>query len=64
MKRPSFELDDLLYAMENAAEFIYNEEWPEPTDKQAQEAANREAAKRIRKMMKRTEKTWKWESKA
>jgi hypothetical protein len=48
-----FELDDLLYALENAAEFLENEQWPEPATKAAQEAANREGAKRIRRMMRR-----------
>jgi hypothetical protein len=48
-----FELDDLLYALENAAEFLDNEEWPEPETKASQEAANREGAKRIRRMMRR-----------
>jgi hypothetical protein len=44
--------DDLAYAMENAAEFLETEEWPED-DGGAQCAANREAAKRIRAMAKR-----------
>lgn len=48
-----FELDDLLYALENAAEFLDNEEWPEPATKAAQESANREGANRIRRMMRR-----------
>jgi len=44
--------DDLYYALEQAADFLENEEWPEP-DGGAQVAANREAAKRIRRMAKR-----------
>jgi hypothetical protein len=38
---------DLIYALDNAAEFLENEQWPED-DGGAQEAANREAAKMIR----------------
>lgn len=52
---PGFELNDLLYALECAAEFIDAEEWPEPDTKAAQEAANRYAAKCIREMVKRLE---------
>jgi hypothetical protein len=52
-----FELDDLLYALENAAEFLENEEWPEPETKAAQESANKEAAKRIRRMAARLNKS-------
>jgi hypothetical protein len=37
----------LLYALENAAEFLRNEEWPE-ADGGVQERANRDGAKRIR----------------
>ena len=44
--------DDLMYAMENAAEFLETEEWPDD-DGGAQVAANHEAAKRIRAMAKR-----------
>lgn len=39
---------DLMYAFENAAEFLENEEYPH--DSGQQEAANKEAAKRIRQM--------------
>jgi len=46
-----FDLDSLLFAFEYAADFLENEEWPH--DKGEQEAAYREAAKRIRKMGKR-----------
>ena len=42
-----------MYALENAAEFLENEEWPDPDGKEAQEAANREGAKRIRRMVAR-----------
>ena len=49
-KQPVWTVDDLCYALENAAEFLEDEEWPEPADKAAQEAANREGACRIRKM--------------
>ena len=51
-----FERDDLLFALENAAEFLELEEYPhdDGTEKEGQqEAANREAAKRIRRMVKR-----------
>lgn len=41
--------DDLAYALNNAAEFLESEEWPEDDGGQ-QCAANREAAKRIRRM--------------
>lgn len=43
---------DLFYALENAAEFLENEQWQGYTlqEKEEQEAANREAAKRIRRM--------------
>ena len=52
-KNPSnFKLIDLAYALDNAAEFLENEEWPE-RDGGQQLAANKEAAKRIRKMAKR-----------
>lgn len=44
-----FEPFDLVYALENAAEFLDNEEWPDD-DGGKQEAANREAARRIRAM--------------
>ena len=47
-----FTSDDLLYAMENAAEFLDNEEWPhdDGTDREGSQcAANAEAAKRIRR---------------
>jgi len=51
-KSKSFKTFDLIFALENAAEFLEFEEWAE-NDGGAQEAANREAAKRIRKMAKR-----------
>lgn len=50
--KAKFEPFDLIYALQNAAEFLELEEWPDD-DNGAQEAANREAAKRIRKMAKR-----------
>lgn len=50
MKEKKFTIDDYCYALENAAEFLENEEWPEPNERVAQEAANRAAAKSIRKM--------------
>lgn len=50
---PKFEPNDLIYALENAAEFLENEEWPEPETAAAQHAANAEGAKRIRRMAKR-----------
>ena len=48
-----FEPFDLVFALNNAAEFLEMEEWPDPDDAAQQESANREAAKRIRKMAKR-----------
>jgi hypothetical protein len=49
-KNPAgFKLADLAYALDNAAEFLEHEEWPE-RDGGQQVAANKEAAKRIRKM--------------
>lgn len=48
-----FEPFDLVYALENAAEFLENEEWPELADAAKQCAANKEAARRIRAMAKR-----------
>jgi hypothetical protein len=53
MKPPTFKDDDLWYALENAAEFLENEEWPEPDDKVRQEAANKYAANLIRRMLAR-----------
>lgn len=47
-----FEPFDLVYALENAAEFLENEQWPEPKDAAKQHAANKEAARRIRTMAK------------
>lgn len=52
-KKPKFTADDLEFALENAAAFLEAEEWPE-SDGGAQEAANKEAAKRIRAMVKRS----------
>lgn len=50
MSTPEFTTFDYCYALDNAAEFLENEEWPEPSERKAQEAANRAAAKAIRKM--------------
>ena len=50
--RADFDNGDLAYALDNAAEFLENEEWPDD-DGGVQEAANKEAAKRIRRMSKR-----------
>lgn len=47
--------DDVIYALENAAEFLESEEWPED-DGGAQVEANHEAAKRIRAMAERMNK--------
>ena len=44
--------DSLAFALECAADFLDQEEWPED-DGGAQMAANREAAKRIRRMARR-----------
>lgn len=48
----NFKAGDLAYALDNAAEFLENQEWAEP-DGGAQIAANREAAKRLRRMASR-----------
>lgn len=45
---PLFDLDDLAYAFECAADFLEAEEWPED-DGGKQVAAYREAAKRVRR---------------
>ncbi len=42
-----FEPFDMVYALDNAAEFLEMEEWPDKDTKLAQEAANKAAAKRI-----------------
>lgn len=52
----AFEPYDLIYALEQAAEFLENEEWPDPDGKAAQEAANKEGARRIRRMAERLSK--------
>ena len=44
--------NDLHYALSQAADFLDNEEWPDD-DGGAQEAANKEAAKRVRRMASR-----------
>lgn len=49
----AFEPYDLIYALEQAAEFLECEEWPDPDTKAAQEAANKEGARRIRAMANR-----------
>jgi len=46
-ERMKFTYHDLAYALENAAEFLENEEFPDGTG--TQDAANKEAARRIRK---------------
>ena len=50
-KADLWKLDDLLYALENAAEFLELEECSEPSEAEAQIAANREGARRIRLMV-------------
>jgi hypothetical protein len=53
IRTDKFTVDDLLYALGNAAEFLELEQFPhdDGTDTEGQqEAANREAAKRIRRM--------------
>ena len=52
-KKPKWILDDLIFALENAAEFLENEEFP---DNGEQELANKEGAKRIRAMANRLNK--------
>jgi hypothetical protein len=55
-RKTDWTIYDLCYALDNAAEFLELEEWPDPKDKTRQEAANREGARRIRRMSKRLEK--------
>lgn len=50
--RVDFDNSDLAYALDNAAEFLEKEEWPE-NDGGVQQKANLEAAKRIRRVSKR-----------
>ena len=50
--RKWMDTDSLAYALECAADFLDAEEWPED-DGGAQVAANREAARRIRRMVRR-----------
>lgn len=52
MNPSNFKPADLAYALDNAAEFLENEEWQE-RDGGQQIAANNEAAKRTRRMAKR-----------
>jgi N-methylhydantoinase B/oxoprolinase/acetone carboxylase alpha subunit len=53
-KQPiQFEPYDLIFALEQAAEFLEREEWPDEETKAAQLAANKEGAKRIRAMAER-----------
>ena len=49
-EKPKWVLDDLIFALENSAEFLEMEEFP---DESEQELANREGAKRIRTMANR-----------
>lgn len=49
----AFEPNDYIYALDQAAEFLENEEWPDAETKAAQEAANKAAAKRVRAMANR-----------
>lgn len=49
LKKLNFEIFDLVYALENAAEFLETEQWPED-DGGKQHAANDYAAKLIRKL--------------
>jgi len=52
-KKLKWILDDLIFALENAAEFLEMEEFPDDGE---QELANREGAKRIRAMANRLNK--------
>ncbi len=52
-KKSKWTIDDLIFALDNAAEFLENEEFP---DNGEQELANREGAKRIRAMANRLNK--------
>ena len=52
-KKPAFTDDDLEWALESAATFLDAEEWPGER-REEQQAAYREAAKRIRAMVKRS----------
>lgn len=46
----NFDSDDIIWALENAAEFLEGEEFPDETG--VQEAANKKAAKIIRTLVK------------
>ncbi len=48
-KKKIYTEDDLIFALESAADFLEMEEWPE-NDGGAQVAAYHEAAKRLRRM--------------
>ena len=50
----TYTLMDLCWALDNAAEFLENEAFPH--DDGEQEAANKDGARRIRRMVKRLEK--------
>lgn len=50
--KPLYLISDLLFSLEQAAEFLDMEEWP-GEDAEAQMAANQEAALRIRRMANR-----------
>ena len=52
-EKPKWVLDDLIFALENSAEFLEMEEFP---DNGEQELANKEGAKRIRAMANRLNK--------
>lgn len=50
MKKVKYQPYEYVYALEQAAEFLEREEWPDPEYKEKQQAANRKAAEAIRKM--------------
>jgi len=49
-KPAKFTAHELCFSLECAAEFLENEEWPDPEDREQQMAAYQEAAIRIRRM--------------
>jgi len=53
MEKQPYTKDDLIFALEYAADFIDAEEWNELADRAAVEAAYKEVGRRLRKMAKR-----------
>ena len=54
VKQKKYSREDLAFALESAAEFLENEEWPDESERESVESAYKEAAKRIRRMAAKT----------